>query len=637
MSLGIGGMSHDEPSAASAAAPEVIQRAMPELAEHVLESPVSQVAFDLALRARRGGAGSILKQPWEEGSCNPVFGKGVQTVELSLPAVGFREFFSSSHQAVAPQGMPHQGSIPDFVQRRIRFTKLVTCDDASRWEALRKIKVVVMCDPAASPLGRSLLADAKTLCSEDELRNTFMDVFASKATATLVKRASSIWRFSEWVLSNELGSPVRATESVLYRYMSYLKDAGSPTTASSFLQAWNFFTHAIGLDKTNVERQLSSRVRGAAQMMFQQKRPLRQASPLTVKMVRCLEDIVHKAPYLHWKVIAGHLLFCLGSSSRFGDSLRLKYLKFSSAADVHLIEAESFRYKTQTSSEKKTRMLPLLSLGNFFGKLPWGPEWKRAREEAGLSSSPSLPAWSEISSAWLQRPMSTGEASLYLQEFLVSSRFSMAALDKIRSHSLKCTVLSWAAKHWSLTALTMEERRLLGHHLDPHHVSVVTYGRDELTKLMGKVQSMVQEIRDGSFEPDASRVWRLAKISNPNAPEQRLGLVVQEGDPYFESSDDNEDDDFGVDHLSQPAPRLERDRANEAEQMDLSSMRVHLFSKVVHILGSRDGRFKCGRVCSKNFGDLDPYLAVADMPMCSQCSGHQGPLATGTVASEPPR
>ena len=127
------------------------------------------------------------------------------------------------------------------------------------------------------------------------------------------------------------------------------------------------------------------------------------------------------------------------------------------------------------------------------------------------------------------------------------------------------------------------------------------------------------------FEPDASRVWRLAKISNPNAPEQRLGLVVQEGDPYFESSEDNEDDDFGVDHLSQPAPRLERDRANEAEQMDLSSMRVHLFSKVVHILGSRDGRFKCGRVCSKNFGDLDPYLAVADMPMCSQCSGHQGP------------
>ena len=66
---------------------------------------------------------------------------------------------------------------------------------------------------------------------------------------------------------------------------------------------------------------LSSRVRGASRAMFALKRPLQQAAPLTVKMIVALENVATLAPSDHWSIIAGHMLLCLGSCSRFGDSV----------------------------------------------------------------------------------------------------------------------------------------------------------------------------------------------------------------------------------------------------------------------------------------------------------------------------
>lgn len=335
-------------------------------------------------------------------------------------------------------------------------------------------------------------------------------------------------------------------------------------------------------------------------------------------MVLALERIVCDGPYRHWRIIAGHLLMCLGSSCRFADSQHLDTLQLTSASTTYLIEADSKKYKTATNEERRTTLLPLLSLGQFFGRKPWAVQWFKERFQDKLKCDPALPAWSEIDAKWLDRPMSTGEATLYLKEFLVGSRFKMTDLTNIGCHSLKCTVLSWAAKG---NYMVLSDRRLLGHHLDPTAASPVTYGRDELTRLMKSVNDMVVDIRDGRFKPDASRVWRLAALIDSADPASGLGVKVVRGDPTVADSDgegeqDEEPDateaDLTVSNLPGAAPR------DPLFDHFAESCLVHKISKVVHLKMS-ETRFFCGRMVTKNYAELDPCTELTDMPMCGQC------------------
>ena len=112
-----------------------------------------------------------------------------------------------------------------------------------------------------------------------------------------------------------------------------------------------------------------------------------QAVPLTVRMVLALEQAVQIAPYDHWKIIAGHLLFCVGASSRFADSLHLDSLIKSKddASGLSLVEADTGRYDTGNTNERRTRLLPLLSLGHFFCSSPMG----RAMDQLEVKVPPS--------------------------------------------------------------------------------------------------------------------------------------------------------------------------------------------------------------------------------------------------------
>ena len=94
------------------------------------------------------------------------------------------------------------------------------------------------------------------------------------------------------------------------------------------------------------------------------KRPLQQAHPLTAKMIVALENVVSFAPYDHWRIIAGHLLMCLGSCSRFGDTIHFASLSISSHNDLQLIEGESRSFKTTSQNEeRRLKLLPIISLG----------------------------------------------------------------------------------------------------------------------------------------------------------------------------------------------------------------------------------------------------------------------------------
>lgn len=137
--------------------------------------------------------------------------------------------------------------------------------------------------------------------------------------------SSAKWCFHNGRIDNGWGPALIVTESMIYRNLQWLKERGAPITAFSFHQDWTFLHFHAGLLGQGPDA-LSSRVRGAASAMYSLKRRLRHAYPLTFLMIVALENVATLAPYGHWRIIAGHRLFCPGNCSRFGDSIIIPLL-----------------------------------------------------------------------------------------------------------------------------------------------------------------------------------------------------------------------------------------------------------------------------------------------------------------------
>lgn len=555
-----------------------------------------------------------IAMPWNQGVFGMVFGgPTVREPLLPLPAPP-PELAEGVGGAVQTPQEVLPAVTQSFAKQRARFAALVQSDDSVRFEALRKIKTLTLLDPPASELGRHLIAEAAILSDPERLQKSFSDTFAIKSTATLAKRASSFWRFAEFCLAFDFGSPFRAGETVLYAYVQDLQANAAPTSAKAFLESWNFFAALLGFANLAGQSPLSGRVRGAAAALAATKKRLVQASPLSVSMLRALERIVVKPPYPHWQVIAGHILFCIGSCARFSDTMHLQSLELTSASGVHLLEAASSSYKT-AQGERKTLLLPLLSLGCFVYTSGWAPLWMQAREDQGLGLSPSLPAFSEASQTWLTRRMSTGELSLYLREFLVASHIEIPADSRISSHSMKATFLSWLAK---FGGVSLEDRRIAGHHLDPDSRSPLTYSRDELCRLMKIFEDILKAIRAGSFRPDDSRVMRLAVMIQASSGPQ-LQEKILDGDPQVSDSEAG-DSDICPEDLEARSAGVLLGEALTADQVSTVYSKMHIYSRTVHIQSAEGARFLCGRPITRNFDELDKAVPASDLLVCKRCS-----------------
>ena len=371
----------------------------------------------------------------------------------------------------------------------------------------------------------------------------------------------------------------------MYSFIKHLQESAAPTSGQAFVEAWRFFSGMLGFRLRPEESPLSGRVKGAVASLLSQKKKLAQAAPLTVLMIKALERIMLEPPLPHWRVIAGHILFCIGSSSRFSDTVHLDCLTCVSDQGIYLVEGASYSYKTGTG-ERKSVLLPLLSLGRFILDDARAPVWMQAREDAGLGLNPSLPGFSEPAQTWLDRRMTTKELTLYIREFVVGSGIQLLQDDRTSSHSLKCTVLSWLSK---AGGVSLEDRRIAGHHLDPANRSALTYSRDELCRLMHTEERILIRIRRGVFKPDDSRVMRLAAMVKEDTGVQSLKEWKLEGDMTFPQSDD-------------------------------VYSKMHCHSRTVHIEATEGNKFLCGRPVTKNFVDIDKSVALADLLVCKGCS-----------------
>ena len=127
-----------------------------------------------------------------------------------------------------------------------------------------------------------------------------------------------------------------------------------------------------------------------------------------------------------------------------------------------------------------------------------------------------MPALSEITDEWLDRPMSTGEGAYWLRDFIYLAGFSKEQAEKYSCHSLKCTAISWVTKAGVMTA---HEKKIMGHHWDSENAMPLTYSRDALADVLAKLYRVVLAIKDASLI--------CSILMHPGASGSRLLLLVR--------------------------------------------------------------------------------------------------------------
>ena len=316
-------------------------------------------------------------------------------------------------------------------------------------------------------------------------------------------------------------------------------------------------------------------------------------------------------PELHKRIIAGHLLFSFAAAARWHDSMYVVSMDMSTAGDLVLLEALTARHKSSRGKEQQMELLPFTALGFATRDNAWGKDWVEARSEAGADEwTEFLHSWSESKHGWADSKMSTAEATSWLRELMEPHAGIERALT-LTVHGLKATLLSWAAKS---TLFTPDEQLALGHHVSAQYKSAMIYSRDNQISLCKKVHIMLSKIRDGTFDPDATRVSRLLQLAFDAALERQ-----QESESDTSSSDDassvaSSDGEHDGDATRPSYRRL------DAEDMDLDSC-FNNNSKVIHMLTLTGDKFWCGRAPSAAFtrakrSDINKAEAV----VCAQCS-----------------
>ena len=136
---------------------------------------------------------------------------------------------------------------------------------------------------------------------------------------------------------------------------------------------WKHFFFLDGpakLTAINIHTVVSGRCRGVARDLYLTKNPLSQNHPLSVELVRILEESMHHEPP-HAQCIVGQLLFCIHSCCRWKDAQRVRSITVERSEGESLLHADAISSKTSLSLDAKTRFLPYVALSHGILGTDW--------------------------------------------------------------------------------------------------------------------------------------------------------------------------------------------------------------------------------------------------------------------------
>lgn len=366
-------------------------------------------------------------------------------------------------------------SLTDFKRKRLLATALAKSADQLLMSSMRKLREIVLYKPSDSRLGLALMDISGKLVPERVIATSFSESVAGKSPGTSAKRVSDYHRFSRWAVERGRWSPMGISERVLYEYAQFLTTNGAaPTSLQSLLKAIGFMERHIGFATVDVSTIISGRVSGVSKNMLSQKRGLKQAPPLTADGLYMLKRYVCQAGPRD-ACIGGFFVFCLLASARFADAARARSVSIESCQRISIVESSTMKFKTAHTTGKEVKNIAL-PYDQY-----WCKAWIEAREVQQIDKFDMvMPAWSDVANSWINRPMTSGEGVYFLREILCSAGMAEQQAATYTTRALKATALSWAA---TSGAMTVDERRIMGHHFDSRLAMPLVYSRDALAQI----------------------------------------------------------------------------------------------------------------------------------------------------------
>ena len=374
---------------------------------------------------------TITKLPWEqEGFAFKPVDKWQGTMleafdkRFAPVFIGVHDVLGSQVVQSRPNSVSLQRDLP-VVPISLKRARKEQLDEDIRRKALLRFRDLILQDPLATQLGTSLHGHVQQGGLDDEIDQSFRDSFRMKASATLQKRAASLWKLARFL--REIGQlhPLRLSEAQLYVTLCRMRDSGSgATSAQHVIEALHFLDAIAKLTVVDLSEVVSSRCRGVARDLYLTKDPLRQKVPLTVEQVRKLEMSMQTAGSV-FRCILGQILSCIHACCRWKDAQHLKSITTESGHGETLLYADALTSKTAVTLEARTRFLPYAAIGSGISMVDWAHLWLEARDLEGLTCAGCvLPSYSEKQACWLETPMSASEATAWLRDFLEGTQVS---------------------------------------------------------------------------------------------------------------------------------------------------------------------------------------------------------------------
>ena len=448
-------------------------------------------------------------------------------------------------------------------------------------------------------------------------RGDLKDVFAMKASSTLHSRIGPVLRFIKHCQDTGL-APFPLDESKLYGFLKGYCSKQAPTFGKSFLGSIAFMQHI--LEAKLDDHVFSTRVSGAASLMFLDKRKLQQKPPLTVQHVKALEGILFGEGGLPPcdQYAAGCFLFALYARARFSDMQAsgdlVSDVVDTSDGPIGYLEASVTRTKTAYNLERKTRFLAMCAGIQGLSQDSWALRWLEVAKEHGPEWGPGRPLLPSPveGGGWQESPVSVEVGARWLRNLLHRSGQEASSVRALGTHSLKATCLSWAAK-WGVDR---ETRLIMGYHSSSRSKSDVVYGRDNVAPALRVLDTIIASVAVAKFLPDATRSGMF-----PNSARQGRQLVAEdEISLSSEGSEDEEDKDpaeeeKAIDEVVGPWEPSQGLR----ETLEGKPVFKHAVTRFLHVVASEEGtHFRCGRRISTSYQECKSLPKVL-FPVCKQC------------------
>ena len=476
---------------------------------NLLQSAVSDAQWRLGVVANHS---QFAQQPtalllsWETGIYAEIFGSGsilqLPASHLPEPDSELMDKVITASEALADEPVLPTDACFHKAVRNIQDLDYFANKNRQLELACGQWLELLSCSWYASGVGEMLAGDMQKDSSGKLASETLQASFGTKSPQTLLKRAASLRRYFKWHACerSDAGeihvSPLPLSEPDVWEFFNWLKacrlnTGRGYTNQAAFLETVRFAKFCLDLRETDCILQ-SRRLLGFAAIQRLQKGPTKQAPPLELAHLQRLHEILETATCTTDRLGAAVMLVCIYGRARWSDLRFIHHVTIEEGRNGFLT-LYTTEHKTSAVGARREQYLPLV--------VPWmgvtHSEWVRTfldvYAEVGLNINkvplgPLMPAPKQ-GGGFGARPLSTPEAAEWLRLLLQGTE----AHETFRAHSLKTTLLVWAAK----AGLDKEVRAVLGHHASALQGSEVVYSRHLQTRALRKLNMLLHRVRIG--------------------------------------------------------------------------------------------------------------------------------------------